>query len=212
MQKEKEPVKPCWAIVPFSLPGSVSHSFICFSEMLLITTNPYDYPFISQGEISVASIDDQEELVATDVSTFSKETQYHFYHHHHYNQLIYLMCRQPLTFWASALMREWGFTNWQGQSCTMGTWSSSRNHVRSRQSQMAQKVIPSWLGETYFELFTYHFSLEMQGFFQERSNCFLMNIKRRFNLQLTTSCRFTFCIHFIPGGSAEGPRAWDMLL
>uniref|UniRef100_A0A8B9N2A7 Myosin heavy chain 3 n=1 Tax=Accipiter nisus TaxID=211598 RepID=A0A8B9N2A7_9AVES len=37
-------------------------------EMLLITTNPYDYPFISQGEISVASIDDQEELVATDVT------------------------------------------------------------------------------------------------------------------------------------------------
>uniref|UniRef100_A0A8C4Y4V1 Uncharacterized protein n=1 Tax=Gopherus evgoodei TaxID=1825980 RepID=A0A8C4Y4V1_9SAUR len=35
-------------------------------EMLLITTNPYDYPFVSQGEISVASIDDQEELIATD--------------------------------------------------------------------------------------------------------------------------------------------------
>ncbi|XP_062466569.1 myosin-3-like [Pezoporus occidentalis] len=37
-------------------------------EMLLITSNPYDYPFISQGEISVASIDDQEELVATDAA------------------------------------------------------------------------------------------------------------------------------------------------
>ncbi|CAM5097409.1 unnamed protein product [Natator depressus] len=35
-------------------------------EMLLITTNPYDFPFVSQGEISVASIDDQEELMATD--------------------------------------------------------------------------------------------------------------------------------------------------
>uniref|UniRef100_A0A8C5VN19 Myosin-2 n=1 Tax=Microcebus murinus TaxID=30608 RepID=A0A8C5VN19_MICMU len=35
-------------------------------EMLLITTNPYDYPFVSQGEISVPSIDDQEELMATD--------------------------------------------------------------------------------------------------------------------------------------------------
>uniref|UniRef100_A0A452IV70 Myosin heavy chain 1 n=1 Tax=Gopherus agassizii TaxID=38772 RepID=A0A452IV70_9SAUR len=35
-------------------------------EMLLITTNPYDFPFVSQGEISVASIDDQEELIATD--------------------------------------------------------------------------------------------------------------------------------------------------
>ncbi|XP_030610164.1 myosin-1-like [Archocentrus centrarchus] len=35
-------------------------------ETLLITTNPYDYPFVSQGEISVASIDDSEELIATD--------------------------------------------------------------------------------------------------------------------------------------------------
>ncbi|XP_009951962.1 PREDICTED: myosin-3-like, partial [Leptosomus discolor] len=37
-------------------------------EMLLITANPYNYPFISQGEISVASINDQEELVATDAA------------------------------------------------------------------------------------------------------------------------------------------------
>uniref|UniRef100_A0A5G2QYU9 Myosin heavy chain 3 n=1 Tax=Sus scrofa TaxID=9823 RepID=A0A5G2QYU9_PIG len=35
-------------------------------ELLLITTNPFDYPFISQGEILVASIDDAEELLATD--------------------------------------------------------------------------------------------------------------------------------------------------
>uniref|UniRef100_A0A670JSM9 Myosin heavy chain 2 n=1 Tax=Podarcis muralis TaxID=64176 RepID=A0A670JSM9_PODMU len=35
-------------------------------EMLLITTNPYDFHFVSQGEISVASINDQEELMATD--------------------------------------------------------------------------------------------------------------------------------------------------
>uniref|UniRef100_A0A8P4G289 Myosin motor domain-containing protein n=3 Tax=Dicentrarchus labrax TaxID=13489 RepID=A0A8P4G289_DICLA len=35
-------------------------------EALLITTNPFDYPFVSQGEISVASIDDSEELMATD--------------------------------------------------------------------------------------------------------------------------------------------------
>jgi hypothetical protein len=38
------------------------------SEMLLITTNPYDFAYISQGEITVPSIDDQEELMATDVS------------------------------------------------------------------------------------------------------------------------------------------------
>ncbi|XP_063328510.1 myosin-1B-like [Pelmatolapia mariae] len=35
-------------------------------EMLLITSNPYDYPFISQGEITVLSINDAEELMATD--------------------------------------------------------------------------------------------------------------------------------------------------
>ncbi|KAL2097611.1 hypothetical protein ACEWY4_006818 [Coilia grayii] len=35
-------------------------------EMLLITSNPYDYAFISQGETTVASINDAEELVATD--------------------------------------------------------------------------------------------------------------------------------------------------
>lgn len=36
--------------------------------MLLITTNPYDFTYVSQGEITVPSIDDQEELMATDVS------------------------------------------------------------------------------------------------------------------------------------------------
>nr|XP_005494083.1 myosin-7-like [Zonotrichia albicollis] len=35
-------------------------------EMLLITTNPFDFPFVSQGEITVPSIDDKEELMATD--------------------------------------------------------------------------------------------------------------------------------------------------
>ena len=37
-------------------------------EALLITTNPYDYPMISQGEITVKSINDIEEFIATDVS------------------------------------------------------------------------------------------------------------------------------------------------
>nr|XP_032659245.1 myosin-6 [Chelonoidis abingdonii] len=36
-------------------------------EMMLVTNNPYDYSFISQGEVTVASIDDSEELMATDV-------------------------------------------------------------------------------------------------------------------------------------------------
>ncbi|XP_029292967.1 myosin-8-like isoform X2 [Cottoperca gobio] len=35
-------------------------------KMMLITTNPYDYPFISQGELTVLSINDTEELMATD--------------------------------------------------------------------------------------------------------------------------------------------------
>ncbi|XP_068437510.1 myosin-6-like [Clinocottus analis] len=37
-------------------------------DMLLITNNPYDYNFISQGETTVASIDDAEELMATDAA------------------------------------------------------------------------------------------------------------------------------------------------
>ncbi|XP_078426856.1 myosin-4 [Cetorhinus maximus] len=37
-------------------------------EACLITTNPYDFHFVSQGEISVNSIDDNEELVATDTA------------------------------------------------------------------------------------------------------------------------------------------------
>ncbi|KAG2460528.1 MYH4 protein, partial [Polypterus senegalus] len=35
-------------------------------DMLLVTTNPYDFPYISQGEIAVKSIDDTVELMATD--------------------------------------------------------------------------------------------------------------------------------------------------
>ncbi|KTF79590.1 hypothetical protein cypCar_00035201 [Cyprinus carpio] len=39
--------------------------------MTLITTNPYDFPMCSQGQITVASIDDKEELVATDADKIS---------------------------------------------------------------------------------------------------------------------------------------------
>ncbi|KAJ8005604.1 hypothetical protein DPEC_G00119660 [Dallia pectoralis] len=35
-------------------------------EMALITTNPYDFPMCSQGQIAVSSINDKEELDATD--------------------------------------------------------------------------------------------------------------------------------------------------
>lgn len=38
------------------------------ADLLLISTNPYDFPYVSQGEVTVASIDDGEELLATDVS------------------------------------------------------------------------------------------------------------------------------------------------
>lgn len=41
---------------------------LCFIDLLLISTNPFDFPFVSQGEVTVASIDDSEELLATDVS------------------------------------------------------------------------------------------------------------------------------------------------
>ncbi|XP_056290565.1 myosin-6-like [Pseudoliparis swirei] len=37
-------------------------------DMLLITNNPYDYAFISQGETTVASINDADELMATDAA------------------------------------------------------------------------------------------------------------------------------------------------
>ncbi|KAM9797928.1 myosin-6 [Neosynchiropus ocellatus] len=35
-------------------------------DLLLITNNPYDYSYISQGEVTVASINDADELLATD--------------------------------------------------------------------------------------------------------------------------------------------------
>lgn len=45
-----------------------TETVLSLTEMLLITNNPYDYAFISQGETTVASIDDADELMATDVS------------------------------------------------------------------------------------------------------------------------------------------------
>lgn len=44
--------------------------------MLLITNNPYDYAYISQGETTVASINDSEELMATDVSETEHSGKY----------------------------------------------------------------------------------------------------------------------------------------
>ena len=38
--------------------------------MLLVSSNPYDYHFCSQGVTTVENLDDAEELIATDVRTF----------------------------------------------------------------------------------------------------------------------------------------------
>ena len=77
-----------------------------FTDMLLITTNPYDYHFVSQGEITVASINDQEELMATDVS----DTEHIGMVKVPFNgPEVYLtdsVVRVPLTSWASLLMRK----------------------------------------------------------------------------------------------------------
>lgn len=41
--------------------------WFCVADMLLVTTNPYDYHFCSQGVTTVESINDGEELNLTDV-------------------------------------------------------------------------------------------------------------------------------------------------
>lgn len=43
------------------------------SDMLLVSTNPYDYHFCSQGVTTVENLDDGEELQATDVRIAQKE-------------------------------------------------------------------------------------------------------------------------------------------
>ncbi|NXX81047.1 MYH1 protein, partial [Urocolius indicus] len=48
---------------PGKMQGTLEDQII---NMLLITTNPYDFHYVSQGEVTVPSIDDQEELMATD--------------------------------------------------------------------------------------------------------------------------------------------------
>uniref|UniRef100_G1L4J7 Myosin heavy chain 13 n=1 Tax=Ailuropoda melanoleuca TaxID=9646 RepID=G1L4J7_AILME len=52
-------------------------------DLLLISTNPFDFPFVSQGEVTVASINDSEELRATDnaidILGFSSEEKVSIY-------------------------------------------------------------------------------------------------------------------------------------
>ena len=38
--------------------------------MLLVTTDPYEYRYISQGDVAVAGLNDAEEYIATDVRIF----------------------------------------------------------------------------------------------------------------------------------------------
>ena len=48
--------------------GALNKKLITYSEMCLISTDPYDYKFCSMGETKVKSIDDTVELEATDES------------------------------------------------------------------------------------------------------------------------------------------------
>ena len=76
-------------------------------------------------------------------------------------------CRVPLTSWASLLMKRLPSTSWQGLSCTTGTWSSSRNNERSRQSPMAQKVSANSATDLFKELLCLqrsYVSLQRQAF------------------------------------------------
>lgn len=46
---------------------------MCYTDMLLVSSNPFDYHFCSQGVVTVDNMDDGDELLATDVSTFMME-------------------------------------------------------------------------------------------------------------------------------------------
>ncbi len=46
--------------------------YLWISDMLLVTSNPYDYHVCSQGVTTVENMDDGQELIATNVSFKSK--------------------------------------------------------------------------------------------------------------------------------------------
>ena len=72
--------------------------------MSLITSNPYDFPMCSQGQITVASIDDKEELDATDVSGWLKNNSYIFH-------VAYILFSKCSLFSTQAAIDILGFTN-----------------------------------------------------------------------------------------------------
>ena len=43
---------------------------VLHTDMLLVSTNPYDYHFCSQGVTTVESMDDGQELMGTDVRLY----------------------------------------------------------------------------------------------------------------------------------------------
>lgn len=53
----------CWP----ELSVASSRSDLSVADMLLVSSNPYDYHFCSQGVTTVESMDDGQELMATDV-------------------------------------------------------------------------------------------------------------------------------------------------
>ena len=63
-------------IIPKTTLNNNRYRYCAPLEGLLITTNPYDYPMVSQGEITVKSIDDVEEFIATDVKKQTKKQHF----------------------------------------------------------------------------------------------------------------------------------------
>lgn len=52
---------------------ATDHDSICrllVTDMLLVSSNPYDFHFCSQGVTTVENLDDGQELMATDVGSF----------------------------------------------------------------------------------------------------------------------------------------------
>lgn len=108
--------------------------------MLLVTTNPYDYHFCSQGVTTVEGISDGEELRLTDVRGTQRLKE---------NSLMMCVnctlyvCSVPWTRWASLQRRSMAATKLLEPSCTSVTWSSRRNREKSRPKRTAQRVWPT---------------------------------------------------------------------
>lgn len=65
----------------------------CVTDMLLVTTNPYDYHFCSQGVTTVEGINDGEELKLTDVRNTHSPKKTHLLHAHAtFPFIVYVAC------------------------------------------------------------------------------------------------------------------------